>query len=132
MSIKLVEDEVSNHYLNEETRKRIFITEKYLEETYALDKVKPDNIVRSTAHYLKKNYKPSGNCKKLFNKSDKFEFPLNSSKKGMKNFLFKRLPIFNWLLNYDLKQYLVKDIIAGLTVRKLKQLKFKYFNLFVF
>lgn len=49
---KLNEDEVTSHYINGETRKRAFITEKYLEETYALDKVKPDNIMRSTAHYL--------------------------------------------------------------------------------
>lgn len=70
---KLNEDEVTSHYINEETRKRTFITVKYLEETYALDKVKPDNIVRSTAHYLKKYYKPNGNCKKLFNKCNNFK-----------------------------------------------------------
>jgi hypothetical protein len=31
-------------------------------------------------------------------------------------FLFKRVPVFNWLPKYKIKQYLFPDIIAGLTV----------------
>ena len=51
----------------DEPRKRTVITEKYLEEKYQFEKVKADNVIRSTGHYLKKYYKPSGNCKKFLN-----------------------------------------------------------------
>lgn len=47
-----------------DTRKRgVGLSEKYLEETYSMQKVKSDNVIRSTGHYLKKNYMPNGNCK---------------------------------------------------------------------
>ena len=46
-----------------ETRKRGIITEKYMEENCNMQKVKSDNVLRSTGHYLKKNYMPTPNCK---------------------------------------------------------------------
>ena len=39
------------------------VTEKYLEDNYPFEKNKSDNIVKSTANYIKKYYKPSQNCK---------------------------------------------------------------------
>lgn len=57
---------------------------------------KSDNPVRSAFHYLFKYYKPSGAC--------------------ATHFLFDRLPFIGWLREYKLKEYLVKDLIAGLTI----------------
>lgn len=71
-------------------------TEKTLEEKFSYNKLKSDNVLKSTANYCMKYYKPSGNC--------------------MKNYFFKRFPFFEWILSYDVKQNLVKDLIAGLTV----------------
>jgi len=34
----------------------------------------------------------------------------------MKIFLIKRFPFIEWIRTYDIKQYFVKDLIAGLTV----------------
>jgi hypothetical protein len=56
-----------------------------------------DNVFKSTANYCAKYYKPSGSC--------------------MKNYFFKRFPFFNWILSYDIKSDLLKDLVAGLTVR---------------
>lgn len=57
---------------------------------------KSDNVFRSTANYCAKYYKPSGSC--------------------MKNYFFKRFPFFSWIISYDIKTNLLKDLIAGLTV----------------
>ena len=95
-----------------DVHRRPVITEKFMEETYKYDKLKHDNVVRATGHYLKKYYRPSANC--------------------MQSFCMKRFPIIDWILNYDMKQYFVKDLIAGLTVL-LKIILFKLiFSLFIF
>jgi hypothetical protein len=39
----------------------------------------------------------------------------------MKIFLIKRFPCIEWISKYDLKQYFLKDFIAGLTVSYLVQ-----------
>jgi len=38
-------------------------TEKYLEDKYFPTKLKTDNVIKSTGHYLKKYYMPNSNCK---------------------------------------------------------------------
>ena len=55
-----------------------------------------DNPIKSTFHYIFKYYKPSGNC--------------------ATHFLFDRLPFIGWMRDYKLKEYLIKDLIAGLTI----------------
>lgn len=80
------------------------LTEKALEQKFSYKKVKSDNALKSSVNYMKKYYKPSGNC--------------------MKNFFFARFPFFEWILTYDIKQNLVKDLIAGLTVIKLNRFIF--------
>ena len=56
----------------------------------------PENIFVQTSHFCRKYYKPSKGC--------------------MKNFILDRLPFLRWLANYDVKEALAKDILAGLTV----------------
>ena len=73
------------------------LTEKTLQEKFSYKKFRSDNAFKSAAHYIAKYYKPSGNC--------------------MKNYFFQRFPFFEWILSYDIKQNLIKDLIAGLTVR---------------
>ena len=72
-------------------------TEKTLEEAFDFTKPKSDNALKSAVNYMVKYYRPSGGC--------------------MKNYLFERLPIFDWVTKYDLKENFVKDLIAGITVR---------------
>jgi hypothetical protein len=47
---------------NEQVQRRPPITEKFMEENFLFEKLKADNICRSTGNYLKKNYKPTPNC----------------------------------------------------------------------
>jgi hypothetical protein len=75
------------------------LNEKKLEETFSYKKIKSENAFRSAGRYIKKYYKPSPTC--------------------LKNYFFHRFPFFEWILQYDLKNDLVKDIIAGLTVSNL-------------
>ncbi|CAF0955390.1 unnamed protein product [Brachionus calyciflorus] len=70
--------------------------EKSLEEKFTYKKIKSDNVLKSSANYLKKYYKPSPSC--------------------AKNYFFKRFPFFDWIRKYDIKQNFVKDLIAGLTI----------------
>jgi hypothetical protein len=72
------------------------ITEKYMERKYHINDLKQDDVIYKTAHYLKKNYKPSKYC--------------------INKFFYKRLPIFDWIRRYDIKHDLIKDFIAGMTV----------------
>ena len=78
----------------------IVITEKYLEQNFAYDQFKSDNALKSASNYIKKYYKPSPNC--------------------MKDYFFKRFPFFDWIRSYNVKQDLIKDLVAGLTVIYLK------------
>ena len=72
------------------------INEHALLEKYEFEKFKSENVVKSAANYLKKNYKPSPDC--------------------MKRYLFKRIPFLRWCLNYNIKENLLKDIIGGITI----------------
>ena len=72
------------------------INEHALLEKYEFEKFKSENVVKSAANYLKKNYKPSPDC--------------------MKRYLFKRIPFLKWCFNYNIKANLLKDIIGGITI----------------
>ncbi len=69
---------------------------KFLEINFKYLKNNDDNIIKDSIQYLKKYYKPSVvNCRR---------------------FLYKRIPPIEWIPTYDLKQYLAKDLIGGITV----------------
>ena len=67
-----------------------------LRESYAFNQHRGDNAMRSTVNYVRKYYKPSGAC--------------------MLSYFFARLPFFHWITRYDVKENLVKDLAAGITV----------------
>lgn len=69
---------------------------KEIDEKYMITPFKSDNILQSTKNYILKYYKPNKNC--------------------MKGFLFDRIPFIKWIRKYSIKENLVKDIIAGLTI----------------
>lgn len=85
-----------NSLVSLENRRKSIITNKFLKENYSLGQAKSDNVIKSALRYIKKYYKPSGDC---FTK-----------------FLLARLPIISCLINYDFKNYFLKDLIAGLYV----------------
>lgn len=72
------------------------LSEKELEENYSYVSLKSQNVLRSGMKYVRKYYKPSPMC--------------------MKNYFYKRLPFFSWILKYNIREDLLKDIIAGLTL----------------
>jgi len=59
-------------------------------------KLKSNNAIKSAAHYLSKHYRPSRICSL--------------------GFIFKRLPILDWIRTYNLKEFFLKDLIAGFIV----------------
>jgi hypothetical protein len=71
-------------------------TEKSYSELYSIKPVESENILIGTFHYIKKYYKPSGQC--------------------ATNYLLKRIPILEWLPKYNVKEDLIADLIAGTTV----------------
>lgn len=75
---------------------KIEYTEKYLERNFHIQSLEQDDIIDKTIHYLRKYYTPSRQC--------------------LLNYFFKRVPIFKWIQNYDLRKDFFKDLIAGLTV----------------
>ena len=76
---------------------QVDLTEKYLEENFYFQKLKSENVLKSTAHYMRKYYTPSLSC-------------------GL-TYFYKRLPFFKWIQDYNIKTNIIKDIVAGLTVR---------------
>lgn len=71
-------------------------TEKELADAFEYKKINGEDVLGSTANYIKKYYKPSGDC--------------------LLNYIFHRIPFLDWIRSYDLRQDLVKDLIAGLTI----------------
>ena len=80
-------------------RSRPVLTAKYLESNYQYNDLDSQNVFKSSVNYVKKYYKPSKSC--------------------CTRFLYKRIPFINWIMNYDIKEALLKDLIGGITVRKL-------------
>ena len=71
VKIQQSEPEILNHYMVDldyiapKSSPNDIVTEKYLEDNFSFEKTKSDNIVKSSANYIKKYYKPSRNCKFL-------------------------------------------------------------------
>ena len=72
------------------------LNELRLNEKYSFQKFKSENVGRSTIRYVKKNYKPNRCCATRYFK--------------------RRLPIIKWLMSYNIREFLLKDIITGLTI----------------
>ena len=91
---------------NRSKPRNMVFTSKYLETpTSDFHNYHSDDIVRASINYIKKNLKPT--------------------KKNCITFLYERIPPIEWIPKYDVKQYLVKDLVGGLTV---KTLVIKYYN----
>ena len=71
-------------------------TAKTLEERFVFNPIEPDNPLKATTNYINKYYKPTPNC--------------------MKKYFFARFPFFDWIQSYSIKDNLLKDLIAGLTI----------------
>jgi hypothetical protein len=69
---------------------------KNMEQAFGYRELEGDNAFKSTATYLKKYYRPSGDC--------------------LLNFFFHRLPFFDWIRTYNIKEDLAKDLVGGLTL----------------
>ncbi len=72
------------------------IKELDIEEIHSSKKLKSNNAIKSAAHYLSKHYRPSRICSL--------------------GFIFKRLPFLDWIRTYNLKEFFLKDLIAGFIV----------------
>jgi hypothetical protein len=81
---------------NDNVQCRKKYTEKFMQQNFSFRKVKSSNIFRDGLHYLRKNYTPSLIC--------------------AKGFFLSRLPFFKWITEYNVRECLFKDAIAGLTV----------------
>jgi len=78
---------------------RSVLNETSLKERYSFDehyKLDEDELFQNTKNYLKKHYRPTRTCMKLY--------------------LCGRFPILKWILKYDIKHDILKDLVAGLTV----------------
>jgi hypothetical protein len=72
------------------------LNEKNLEQAFSYKKLRGERVFQGTTNYITKYYKPSGDC--------------------LLNYMLDRLPFLRWLASYNLKEDLVKDLIAGLTI----------------
>jgi len=82
--------------MRRKSRRMSRFTAKSLEERFVFNTIEPDNPVKAAANYVVKYYKPTPNC--------------------MKNYFFARFPFFDWIRSYSIKDNLLKDTIAGLTI----------------
>ncbi|CAF1402003.1 unnamed protein product, partial [Didymodactylos carnosus] len=67
-----------------------------LNEQYQLNQNFGENPLYGSLRYIKKYYKPSPTC--------------------FKRQLYHRIPFIEWIQNYNLKQWILSDIISGLTI----------------
>lgn len=82
--------------LYEHERQRPVLSVKYLQSKYQYNELNSDNVIKSSLNYAKKYYKPSKNC--------------------CESYLNKRIPIIEWMRNYNIRENILKDIIGGITV----------------
>jgi hypothetical protein len=68
-----------------------------LEKTFVFKTEKSNDYIESVNKYVKKYLKPSSDC--------------------MKGFFLQRFPFILMIYTYDVKNNLIKDLIAGITVR---------------
>ena len=71
-------------------------TSKKLEEEFPFKKLQSENVLRNMGNYIKKYYKPSGQCGK--------------------DYFFARFPFFLWITQYEFKSSFIKDLASGITV----------------
>lgn len=76
-------------------KQSIFTVEK-LNEQYHLNQDFDDSPIGGTWNYIKKYYKPTPAF--------------------FKRQLFKRIPFLDWIREYNIKEWLVSDIVSGLTI----------------
>lgn len=76
-------------------RTSIFTVEK-LNERYEMNENFHKTPLDSTWNYIKKYYKPTPTF--------------------FKRQLFKRIPFLDWIRNYSVKEWLLSDIVSGLTI----------------
>jgi hypothetical protein len=95
-------------------RKQSIFTVEKLNERYNLNHDFNDAPIQSTWNYVKKYYKPTPAF--------------------FKRQLFKRIPFIDWIRTYNIKEWLVSDLVSGLTIGivhipqgKLRS-KFRYIN----
>ncbi|CAF4014117.1 unnamed protein product [Adineta steineri] len=86
---------ITTHRNDAERRKSIFTVEK-LNERYNLNQDFDESPIDGTWNYIKKYYKPTPAF--------------------FKRQLFKRIPFLDWIRHYNLKEWLVSDIVSGLTI----------------
>ena len=77
-------------------RKQSIFTVEKLNERYNLQQDFNDKPWHSTAHYIKKYYTPSPAF--------------------FKRQLFKRIPFIDWIRHYNVKEWLLPDIVSGITI----------------
>ena len=75
---------------------RPILNEKILKNKYTFEKQQSNSALKATARYCGKYYRPSRLC--------------------MTEYFFDRIPFLRWILEYDVRDCLLKDIIAGLTI----------------
>ena len=77
-------------------RKQSIFTVEKLNERYHLNQDFHESPMGGTWNYIKKYYKPTPAF--------------------FKRQLFKRIPFLDWIRHYNVKEWLVSDIVSGLTI----------------
>jgi hypothetical protein len=78
------------------SRKPSIFTVEKLNERYQLNEDFDDSPIGGTWNYIKKYYKPTPAF--------------------FKRQLFKRIPFLDWIRHYNIKEWLMADIVSGLTI----------------
>jgi hypothetical protein len=81
---------------NAARRKQSIFTVEKLNERYNLNQDFDESPMDGTWNYIKKYYKPTPAF--------------------FKRQLFKRIPFLDWIRQYNVKEWLVSDIVSGLTI----------------
>ena len=76
--------------------RRPILTNNDLNKKYQVYQVESDNVVQCGVRHFLKHYKPDGTC--------------------AMNYFLDRVPLFKWLLKYNIKRNLITDIISGITI----------------
>jgi len=89
-------DNYTNTHGNKMQRQTSIFTVEKLNERYHLNQDFDESPIGGTWNYIKKYYKPTPAF--------------------FKRQLFKRIPFLEWIQDYNIKEWLVSDIISGLTI----------------
>jgi hypothetical protein len=72
------------------------LNELNLDQKHGYKKLAGDNVLLSFKTYVRKYYQPSRQC--------------------AANFFLDRVPFVQWITHYNIKEDLVKDLVAGITI----------------